>query len=176
MGGVKIGSCGEAAEVPDDLVPAPAADPARGRLLGGVGPDAGLRVGEAGGGGEVELAEAHGEAHHMAVRVDEAREERAAFGIELEVAGGELGLGGAAREDGQHLAVITDEEGVETAEIALGVERVAVGVDDQRLGVSLGAGEKRCGEQRGEQAAHQPSLRMRDEVSCRAPPIFMRSA
>ena len=176
VGGIEIGSRREAAEGPDHLVPAPAADPARGGLLCGVGGDAGLGIGKAGGGGEVELAQADGKAHHMAVRVDEAREQRAALRIQLVVAGGEPGLGGAAREDGEHLAVVADEEGVEAAEIAFGIQGIAVRVDDQRLRVGLRAGQQRCGEQRGEQAAHQPSLRMRDEVSCRAPPIFMRSA
>ncbi|MEG0883538.1 MAG: hypothetical protein RSH52_20085 [Janthinobacterium sp.] len=94
------------------------------------------------------------QAEHVAVRVDQARQHGLALHIDM---GGALGrlafhLRGAA--DGQQLAPVVKRQRRKTHHLAICVERVAVGIVDDGIGVGVAkgaqAGEREQGTAQGQ--------------------------
>jgi hypothetical protein len=143
--GVELGRGGEAAEVPALLVPAPADDPARRRIGGGIGGDPLLRLGQGRGVGQIELERAHAELHDMAVGVDQAGEQGPAAAVEQEA--GAVRPGVAALVELAHPPVVADPHAVEPEQMAVLADRVAVDIVDQYVGRGGGGDEHRQSEE-----------------------------
>jgi hypothetical protein len=162
----------EPAEAPAFLVPAAADDPARRGIGGGILADPAERLLEAVGVGEVELEGVEAEAHDMAMGVDQAGNQRPAAAVEQIL--GPFRPAIATVEQLLHPPVVADHDAGEADQAAIGSDRVAVDIVDQRIGKRRGGREQ--GGQDEEQSLQGSSLRIRDEVSCRPAPIACRSA
>ena len=155
-GGVELGIGREAAEMPALLVPAAADDPARRRIGGGIGGDPLLRLGERVGVGKVELQRAHAEAHDMAVRVDQAGDQRPAAAVEQETRAVRPRV--AALVELPHPAVVADPQSVEAEQVAVLADRVAVDIVDQHVGQS-GCGDEHRQKEK-DFAQHERAIRL----------------
>ncbi len=108
----------------------------------------------------------------MAVRVDQPGNQRAALAVFLEI--GAFRALVLAVEQLLDLALRVDDEPGEADELAVLVERDAVDIVDERIGVRGGGESDR---QRGQQQAlHFGSLVTSELVSLRPPPAFCTSA
>ena len=109
----------------------------------------------------------------MGVAVDQPGDEHPPAGIQSIVADFQFRLGGALPQQRQHPPVVADVKAGKALQAAPLVERIAVGVDDQRLCRGF-AGNKQ--QQRRQQRADQTSLRISELVSSRLPPMRCTSA
>ena len=140
--GVEIGGGREAAEAPFFLIPTRPDDPRHFGVVGGIFADRRLRFGKAAGVRQVEQHELKAQPHDMAMRVDQAGNERAALSVFLEI--GAFGALVLAVEQLFHLALRVDHEAGEADELAILVERDAVDIVDERIGVRGGGEGEGC--------------------------------
>ncbi len=157
----------ESAEFPAHLVPAAAQYPRQIGIGLGVLRDLGERLIEAFRLRKIELQGLEAETHHVPVRIDETGEQ----GLAARVDHVSLGRSFAVFQRALDPPIIADHQPGELGQSAEIVERIAVGVDDDGAGVCRPRDEDRC---RDCQYAHDYPLylRIRDDVSWRAPPSF----
>ena len=138
-GGIEFLRSREAAQFPDDLIPAAAAYPT-GAAGFGVRLCDGQRLVQRLRRRQVGLARHLAEPHHMTVRIDQARQHDATAAIDALCIG--MRLRARRIAGGDDLAVFY-EQGIETLQLAGGVERVALHRRDQQLVfVRLRGGER----------------------------------
>jgi hypothetical protein len=128
----------EAAQLPVLLVPAAPAHPraARVRARVGLDPLQGLR--QRGGAGQVELGQHLAQAEHVAVGVDQAGQHGAAMHVDVARVR-RLACHVPGRADRHDPALVIEGQRSELDHVAFRVERVAVGVVDDGVGVGAGA-------------------------------------
>jgi len=123
----------KAAQAPALVVPATAPDPGRCRPSGGVAAQRLLRFRQAPGCRKVERKRTLAERHDMTMAVDQAGNEGAPTGVEAEIE--PFGRLVATPEQFCDLAIGADQQAREPGEFAVVVDRVAIGIIDQPIGV-----------------------------------------
>ena len=161
-GGIELGGRREAAQLPAFLIPAAPDDPFALRIGAGIGRNLRLCIGKARRAREVERHQLEAKAHHMAVRIDEAGQQRPPLPVEPIVEGFGRGLlvllllfGVAQRlvgaDQADNLAIGADDHAGEADDLSLAVEREAVDVLDERVrergGRGDGGKERDCAEE-----------------------------